>query len=76
MAVIIVEVVDSPLDLQSHLAAVDDARQGATATFIGTVRNHDREVSGEVAHLDYSAHPSAGATIRRIATDVAWRFDP
>lgn len=76
MPVVIADVVDVPLDLNTHLAAVEDARQGATATFVGRVRDHDPEVDGEVEYLDYSAHPSAAETIMRIAVDVAERLDP
>lgn len=75
MPVVIADVVDAPLDLNSHLEAVDDVRQGATVSFVGTVRNHDPQIDGEVTHLDYSAHPSAAATMMRIATDVAARLD-
>lgn len=75
MPVVIADVVDAPLDLTSHLEAVEDARQGATASFVGTVRNHDPQIEGEVSYLDYSAHPSATATMARIAAEVSERLD-
>ena len=76
MPVLIADVVDAPLDLQAHLDAVEDARQGATASVVGAVRNHDPQIDGEVTHLDYSAHPSASETMAHIASDVAARLDP
>lgn len=76
MPVVIADVVDTPLDLGAHLEAVADARQGATATFVGTVRDHDPEVEGTVTHLDYSAHPSARDVIRQIAERVSAEHDP
>ena len=75
MPVVVADVVDAPLDLQAHLEAVEDARQGATASFVGTVRNHDPQIEGEVTYLDYSAHPSATATMARIAAEVSERLD-
>ena len=60
-----------PLCLKSAVAAVDDARSGAIATFIGQVRNHDHGV--EVTRLDYSAHPSAEQIIKEVAKEVARR---
>lgn len=76
MPVVIAEVVETPLDLQQHLAAVENPRQGATASFVGTVRNHDPEATGEVVQLDYSAHPSAADVIRTLAEQTAARLDP
>lgn len=61
----------SPLDVVAHLTAVNDARAGAVASFLGTVRDHDPEVRGEVVALEYSAHPDAAAVLARIAADAA-----
>ena len=55
------------LSLDAHVAAVAGPRAGAIATFLGTVRDHDPSVEGEVVGLDYSAHPSAGEVIAQIA---------
>ena len=45
------------LDPAEVLAAVDDPAAGGVNLFVGVVRDHDH---GEtVAHLDYTAHPSA-----------------
>ncbi|WP_298462334.1 molybdenum cofactor biosynthesis protein MoaE [uncultured Cellulomonas sp.] len=67
----LVRVVDAPLDLAAHVAAVTGPRAGAVATFLGTVRDHDPSVEGEVVALDYSAHPDAEAVLGRIAGDAA-----
>lgn len=63
-------VADAPLSLDEHISAVTDARHGAIATFIGTVRDHDPKVDGVVTHLEYSSHPDADNVIARIAADV------
>ena len=60
-----------PLDLQVHLAAVEDPRVGAVATFLGLVRNHDPSVTGQVSALEYSAHPDAEAVLNRLAASAA-----
>ena len=70
MSVAIAAVTDAPLDVAAHLAAVDDPRMGAVATFIGTVRDHDPAVDGEVTRLDYSAHPDAAEHLARLAAAV------
>ncbi len=36
-------------------------------TFVGRVRDHDPDAAGEVIALEYSAHPDAEETLRRIA---------
>ncbi|WP_430868869.1 molybdenum cofactor biosynthesis protein MoaE [Demequina aurantiaca] len=59
-----------PLSLDEHVSAVAGSSRGAIATFIGTVRDHDPSVEGEVTHLDYTAHPDAQATIERIAGET------
>ncbi|WP_062466721.1 molybdenum cofactor biosynthesis protein MoaE [Demequina maris] len=56
------------LSLDAHVAAVAGPRAGAIATFIGTVRDHDPSVDGEVVGLDYSAHPSAAEVLGALAT--------
>lgn len=59
--------VESPLDVSEHLAAVAHPGAGATALFVGTVRDHDPAVTGQVVQLDYSAHPDADAILHSIA---------
>ncbi|HAQ59049.1 MAG TPA: molybdenum cofactor biosynthesis protein MoaE [Microbacterium sp.] len=58
------------LDLETHLAAVDDASAGAVTTFVGRVRDHDPDASGAVVALEYTAHPEAEQILRRIARDA------
>lgn len=66
----IARVIDAPLDLEAHLAAVDDPRLGAVTTFIGRVRDNDPDAETPVVGLEYSAHPDAEATLRRIAEEA------
>ena len=60
----------APLDLDEHLTAVDDPAAGAVTTFVGRVRDHDPDAATAVVALEYSAHPDAEATLRRIASDA------
>ena len=60
-----------PLDLSAHLGWVTGPRSGAVAAFVGTVRDHDPAVVGEVVALEYSAHPDAAAVLARIAAEAA-----
>lgn len=55
------------LDIDAHLAAVDDPAMGAETTFVGRVRDHDPDAAGAVIALEYTAHPDAEATLRRLA---------
>ncbi|WP_345800043.1 molybdenum cofactor biosynthesis protein MoaE [Microbacterium sp. AZCO] len=59
-----------PLDLDAHLAAVDDAASGAVTMFVGRVRDHDPDAATAVVALEYTSHPDAEATLRRIASDA------
>jgi len=65
---------DEPLDVAAHIAAVSAPDVGGIATFIGTVRNHSPEVSGEVVELHYSAHPSAGEVVERLVAEVGAQY--
>lgn len=60
-----------PIDVAAHFAASDHPQAGAVASFIGQVRNHDPEVTGEVVALEYSAHPSAEQVIAKLAAEAA-----
>jgi molybdopterin synthase catalytic subunit len=51
------------------LAAVADPTAGGHAIFVGTVRDHDG--GRDVSKLIYTAHPSADASLRAVAEDVA-----
>ena len=63
---------ESALSVDEVLAAVNDPAAGGTALFIGTVRDHDGGRS--VRRLDYSAHPSAEATLRAVAEKIVSDF--
>lgn len=62
-----------PLSVADLLAAVDDPRSGAVATFVGRVRDHDPRVDGEIVALEYSAHPDAAAVLDRLAATARAR---
>lgn len=62
-----------PLSVDEVLRAVGHPAAGGIALFTGVVRDHD-EGRG-VTRLTYSAHPSAGAELRRVAEKVAAGFD-
>lgn len=76
MPVVHASVTDSPLDLAALLASVDDAAAGAVVNFIGRIRDHDPEASGEVVALDYTSHPASPQMIGEIADRVASTLDP
>jgi molybdopterin synthase catalytic subunit len=63
---------DTELSVDEVLAAVAGPGAGGIALFAGAVRDtdHDQGVTG----LSYSAHPSAGAELRRVAEMVAEKF--
>ncbi|MEU6815383.1 molybdenum cofactor biosynthesis protein MoaE [Streptomyces sp. NPDC046860] len=63
---------ETPLSLDEVYAAVGDDAAGGTALFVGTVRDHDGGKS--VSSLEYSAHPSAEAELRRVAEEIAAEF--
>ena len=67
----IARVVDEPLDVAAHLAAVTHDGAGAVSAFIGTVRHADPDAGGEVVALEYTAHPDVEATLHRLAADIA-----
>ncbi|UWF76995.1 MULTISPECIES: molybdenum cofactor biosynthesis protein MoaE [Microbacterium] len=64
------EISAQPLDVAAHLTAVADAAAGATALFVGTVRDHDPDAEGRVVRLEYSAHPDAGRFLAALAADA------
>jgi molybdopterin synthase catalytic subunit len=67
------ELRDGPLSVDEVLCAVKDPAAGGIALFTGVVRDHDQDRG--VRRLSYSAHPSAGAELRRVAEKVAASFD-
>jgi len=62
---------DQDLDLNHHLEAVTDSAFGATVSFIGQIRDHDPDASGEVSRLEYSAHPSAESILESVAAGAS-----
>jgi molybdopterin synthase catalytic subunit len=66
--VALVAVRDEPLSVDEALAAVRHPACGGVALFVGLVRDHDHGDS--VTGLDYSAHPSAEATMREVCDEV------
>jgi molybdopterin synthase catalytic subunit len=72
-AIRLVALREEPLDVAEVLAALDDDTSGGLTLFVGRVRDHDggKGVSG----LDYSAHPTALATMEEVCTRVAEEYD-
>jgi molybdopterin synthase catalytic subunit len=66
---VIADVLDRPLDVAAHVAAVADPRAGATVSFLGVVRDQDR--GRAVTRLEYHAHPTAAVVIADIAAEYA-----
>lgn len=67
-AVRLAELRETPLSVEEVLAAVDEPAAGATAVFVGRVRDHDG--GRPVSALAYSAHPTAAAVLRAVAERV------
>lgn len=70
------EFTETPIDLPGLMAEVSDATDGAVTSFVGQVRDHDPEASGEVVSLDYSAHPDAQQIIDRVVAEALAQSDP
>ena len=68
----LIAVRESELSVDEVRAAVADPAAGGIALFAGAVResDHDRAVIG----LSYSAHPSAGGELRRVAEVIAEKY--
>jgi molybdopterin synthase catalytic subunit/molybdopterin converting factor small subunit len=63
---------EEPLDVAAVVAQVADPAAGATATFIGTTRDHNR--GRAVTRLEYDAYPEMAASeMARIAATVIER---
>ncbi|PKQ26928.1 MAG: molybdenum cofactor biosynthesis protein MoaE [Actinobacteria bacterium HGW-Actinobacteria-4] len=58
-----------PIDVNAVLTSLAHPRAGAQSIFLGVVRNHDPSVHGEVAALEYSAHPDAQVVLEGILHD-------
>lgn len=61
---------EQSLDVIGHMDAVANDAQGATALFVGTVRDNDPDAAGRVVRLEYSAHPDADAVLADLAAAV------
>lgn len=72
-AVRLVELRETALDIAEVIAALDDEESGGLALFVGRVRNHDHGL--DVTGLEYSAHPTALESLRRVCADVAAQYD-
>lgn len=66
----IVAVTAQPLDVAAHLSAVEDETAGAVVSFIGQIRDHAPDATGEVTGITYSAHPDAESVLERIVSDL------
>ena len=68
----LIAVRESELSVDEVRAAVADPAAGGIALFAGAVRDthHERGVTG----LSYSAHPSAGDELRRVAEVIAEKY--
>jgi molybdopterin synthase catalytic subunit len=72
-AVRLLDLRDTPLDVAEVVAAVADPASGGVDVFIGLVRDHDHGKG--VVGLEYTAHPTALAELRRVAETVAEKYD-
>ena len=67
------KVVETPLDVNEVIRAVEDPAAGATVSFIGTVR--DNSLGKEVVALDYEAYPAAAEKMMaRVADEIEERW--
>jgi molybdopterin synthase catalytic subunit len=69
----LLDVRDEPLSVDEVLAAVADPDAGGVVSFTGLVRSTDG--GREVAALEYTAHPTALAELRRVAEAVVADLD-
>jgi len=64
---------DTPLSVDEVQAAIADPAAGGLVLFTGAVRDNDSDRG--VTGLSYSSHPSAEAEMRRVAEDIAAKYD-
>ena len=69
----LLDIRETPLDVSEVLDAVGDVESGGVTLFVGRVRDHDRGKG--VTGLEYSAHPTALEELRRVAENVAEKYD-
>ena len=70
------EVAADSLDETALLRLVERPDAGAATLFVGRVRDHDPQATGEVVGLDYTAHPSATEKLVEIVTEALATADP
>lgn len=68
--VLLAAVTAEPVESGALLALVTQPAAGASALFVGTVRDHDPQATGEVVGLDYTCHPSAPERMGEIVSEV------
>jgi molybdopterin synthase catalytic subunit len=69
----LVDLRETPLDIDEVVAALGDDASGGLTLFVGRVRDHDHDK--EVVGLDYTAHPSALDRLREVCERVAATYD-
>jgi molybdopterin synthase catalytic subunit len=69
----LVDLRETPLDVDEVLASLGDEESGGLTLFVGRVRNHDHGL--DVEGLEYSAHPTALDALRRVCAEVAEQYD-
>lgn len=69
----LVDLRETPLDVDEVVSALEDDGSGGLTLFVGRVRDHDHGLG--VRGLDYSAHPTALDALRRVCLQVAERYD-
>ncbi len=69
----LVDLRETPLEVEEVMAALDDDAAGGLTLFVGRVRDHDGGKG--VVGLDYSAHPTALARLRQVCEQVAADHD-
>ncbi len=73
----LISIRDTELSVDEVQAAIADPAAGGLVLFAGAVRDNDsdRGVNRGVTSLSYTAHPSAEAELRRVAEEIAAKYD-
>lgn len=72
-AVRLVDLRETPLEVDEVLACLDDDAAGGVTLFVGRVRDHDQGKG--VGGLEYSAHPTALTRLREVCERIAGEYD-
>ena len=70
------EVTADPCEETALLRLVERPDAGAAILFVGRVRDHDPQATGEVVGLDFTSHPSAAGKLVEIVTGALVEADP